>query len=85
MKTNLTFMVFRKIFRGLHAGADLGILVRGSVKVAGRGPDQPTSETYILKSFFLQIRLLLDTLNQNFKIFHTLVFLKSGLPFLCDS
>ena len=43
-------------------GADPGILVRG----AGRGPDQPTSETYILKSFFLQIRLLLDTLNLDF-------------------
>ena len=38
----------------------------GGVKVAGRGPDQPTSKTYILKSFFLQIRLLLDTLNLDF-------------------
>ena len=56
----------------------------GGVKVAVRGPDQPTSETYILKSFFLQILLLLDTLNPDFYIIQTLVFLKSGLPFLCD-
>ena len=38
----------------------------GEVKVAGRGPDQPTSKTYILKSFFLQIPLLLDKLNIDF-------------------
>ena len=48
-------------------GADPGILVRGGgVKEAGRGPDQPTSESYILKSFFLQIWLFLDTLILDF-------------------
>ena len=54
------------------------------MKVAGWGPDQPTIETYIFKSFFLQIQLLLDSLNLDFQIVHTLVFLKSGLSFLCD-
>ena len=49
-----------------NPGADPGILFRGGVKVAGRGPDQLTSETFILKSFFLQIWLLLDTLNLEF-------------------
>ena len=51
------------LFYAEATGADPGILVSGGVKVAGRSPDQPTSETYILKSFFLQIRLILETLN----------------------
>ena len=57
---------FPAILAGSVPGADPGILVRGGVKVAGRGPDQPIRETYILKLFFLQIRLLLDTLNPEF-------------------
>ena len=45
------------------AEGDPGILVREGMNIAGRGPGQATSETYILTSFFLQIPLLLDTLN----------------------
>ena len=40
--------------------------VGGGVKVGGWDPHQPTSETYILKSFLSQIQLLLDTLNLDF-------------------
>ena len=58
-------MLFPERFH-LVPGADPGILVTGGVKVAGPSTDQPISETYNSKSFFLQIRLLLDTLNLGF-------------------
>ena len=60
--------------------ADPGIFVGEGVKVAGSTDWQ----NLFFKFIYFIDWILLDILNQDIWIVHTLVFLKSGLPFLCD-